>query len=238
MNVRRSIARLISGSIATIALAFALTACGAGSTNTASASAAATPTCGPTLAFKSVTGTIQAVAGNTVTVSAADGTRTQVTISASTHITQLVAVKPSALTSGTRVQVTTDAAATTAQRILVTPQGAGTGTGGFRGAGASRTPTGRFNPACLRQQSQGQGQGQARGQQFAGLAGTVESATSTQLVLDDAQSQTFTLAITPTTIIETSAAGKASDLTTGAKVLITGTSAAGGITARNITIES
>ena len=237
MNVRRSIARLSSGSIATIALAFALTACGAGSTNTASASAAATPTCGPTLAFKSVTGTIQAVAGNTVTVSATDGTRTQVTISANTRITQLVAVKPAALTSGTRVQVTTDAAATTAQRILVTPQGAGTGTGGFRGAGASRTPSaGRFNPACLRQQ--GQGQGQAQGQRFAGLAGTVESATSTQLVLDDAQSQTFTLAITPTTIIETSAAGKASDLTTGAKVLITGTSAAGGITARNITIES
>lgn len=240
MNVRRSVARLSCGAAATLALAFALAACGAGSANTPSASAAgATPTCPPTPAFKSVTGTIQTVTGSTVTVSAANGTRTQVTISANTRITRLVAVKPSALTAGTRVQVTTDAAATTAQRVLVVSQGAGNGTGGFRGAGASRTPTsGRFNPACLRQQGQGQGLGRGQGQRFSGLAGTVDSATSTQIVLDDTQGQTFTLAITPATVIETSSAGKASDLTAGAKVFITGASAAGGVTARAITIES
>lgn len=236
MHMQKGFARrLACGSAAVCALAIALAACGASPTNTATASASsATPTCGPTLAFQSVMGTIQSVSGATMTVTATNGTSTHVTISSTTRITRLVSVPPVNLTSGTRVQVMTDAATTTAQRILVTPQGAGTGTGagGFRGA--SGTPTGRFNPACLRRQGQSQGQGQ----RFSGLAGTVVSATSTQIVLDDAQGQTFTLAITPATIIETSATGKSSDLTAGAKVQVTGTSASGGVAARSITVES
>lgn len=234
MHMRKGFARLACGGVAFCALAVTLAACGASPTNTASANASsATPTCGPTPAFQSVTGTIQLVSGATLTVTAANGTTTHVTISSNTRITRLAPVTPASLTSGTRVQVTTDAATTTAQRILVAPQGAGVGTGagGFRGA--SGTPTGRFNPACLR----GQGQSQGQGQRFTGLAGTVDSATSTQIVLDDAQGQTFTLAITPATIIETSATGKSSDLTAGAKVLVTGAKTSSGVAARSITVE-
>lgn len=221
-----------------LAAAALVSACG-GSANAGAASAAsATPTCSPTPSFTSVSGTVQSVSGNTITVSAANGTATRVTVAQNTRITKLVTATPAALTQGTRVQVMTDASTTSAQRILIVPQTA-RGSGGFPAAGASGTPAARFNRGCLRQGGQGEGgQGQGTQGRFAGLAGTVESASSSQLVVDDAQSQTFTLAITPATLIETSAAGQLSDVTTGAKVLVTGTRAAGGIAARSITLES
>lgn len=235
MPAPKGLVRPIVWSALLLAVAALVGGCGgatAASTGT-SAAAAATPTCPPTVAFSSVAGTIASVSGNTLTVTSASGTSTQVTLAPNARVTKLVTARATDLAAGTRVQVTTDAATTTAQRILVVPPGAGTGGVGFRGASATGTPGARFNRACLRQNGQGQA-----GARFAGLAGTVDSASSTQLVLDDPQGQTFTLAITPATVIETSAAGQVSDLAAGAKVLVTGTKTAGGITARSITVES
>lgn len=231
MYVRREMMRPMLLSALVLAVAALVGACGSPSGASAASAASATPTCPPTVAFKSVNGTIQAVSGSTLTLDAANGTATQVTITSTTRVTKLVLVKTTDLAAGARVQVTTDASTTTAQRILVMPAGTGTG-GGFRGAGANGTPGARANRGCIGRT------GQAQGTRFPGLAGTVVSASSTQIVLDDAQSQMFTLAITPATIIETSAAGQVSDLTKGAKALVTGTSASGGIVARSITVES
>lgn len=236
---------VLSGALVVVAALVA--GCGgataaAGSTG---ASASATPTCAPTPAFASVAGTIASVSGSTLTINAVSGTSTQVTVSSTTRVTKLMTAKPADLTSGTRVQVMTDPATTTAQRILVLPAGigagtgAGTGAGGFPRAGATGTPGARFNRNCLRQNGQGAGTGQGFGQGArGGLTGTVDSASSTQLVVNDTQGQSFTLAITPTTLIETSAVGQVSDLTTGARVQVTGAKTAAGITARSIVVES
>jgi hypothetical protein len=188
-----------------------------------------------TPAFRTVNGTIRAAGAGTITVAASDGTTTVVQLAPTTRVTKTVSEAASALTAGTAVQVMTDAAATTAQRIVVVPAGQG-GFGGRGGIAGQRTPVAGRNPACFR--GRGQGAGAGTGATFRGLRGTVESASADQLVVDDAQGQTLTLAITPATLIQTTAAGTTADLTVGATVTVAGTpSGDGGIIARTIAVQ-
>ncbi len=223
------------GFAAVAALSMLLAACGAANGSSASASAASpTPTCPPAVAFKSVTGTISATGTGSITITASNSTATLVQLTANTRITRMVPATVSDLKAGTSVQVTTDTSVTTAQRILVLSSSAG-GTGGFGGFGGGRgfargTPPAGANPACFQRQRQGSQAG------FQGLRGTVDSASATQLVLDDPQGQTFSVAITTSTVIETSAAGAQSDLHVGATVTATGTATSNGISARAITV--
>ena len=214
-----------------------LAGCGT-SANAGGASATATATCPPTAPTRNTQtarGTISAVASGTITVAESSGTSVTVHLDATTRITKLVKAQASALAAGTRVQVVTDASVTTAQQIVITT-GQGFGGGGGRGAG-SGTPTAGFNRACFQRQGQGAGQGGGQGGRF-GLAGVVASVSSTQLVVNDAQGQALTVAITPATAIETMATGHASDLAVGASVLVTGLKASDGITARTIALLS
>ncbi|WIG60694.1 MAG: hypothetical protein OJF49_003442 [Ktedonobacterales bacterium] len=233
--------RFVIGAMLALALGALLTACG--SASAASSAAKATPTCAPTRAAKAVSGTISATAAGSITVTDASGTATQVQIDSNTRITRIVTKTAADLTAGTNVQVVTDSAVTAAQRIVILTGTTGSGGfGGFGGRGQGTPPAGT-NPACFRRGQGtpgagfGAGNGNGTGSGFQGIRGTVDSATSTKLVFDDTQGQTFSCAITPTTIIQTSEQGQITDLIAGAKVMVIGTASGADIVARTITIQ-
>jgi len=237
------------GGIAAACL-FVLALAGCASSSASAASAAPTPTCPATPAVAVVTGRITAIKTGAITVTTSAGKATQVLITSSTRLTKTVAVQPSALTAGTPVLVVTDTNATKATSIRIQTGQAGQA-GGFGGRGAAgATPPAGVNAACFRQRGQGRGQngqgqqgqgqqGQGSGQRgvFQGLRGTVDSATSTKLVFDDTQGQTYSVAILPSTVIDEMAAAHASDLKVGQTVLATGTTASTGLSARTILIQ-
>jgi len=230
-----------------------LAACGSstGTGANASAGATATPTCPPASAtsFKTVTGSITALVSGGFTVTPTTGTATTVQISSTAVITRIATATPADLAAGTAVQVVTDTNATMARSIRILGSGA-TGTGGFGGFGnrGSGTPAAGFNAACRRRgtgsgsgagsgQGAGTGGGAGFGSGFQGLRGTVDSATSSKLVFDDTQGQTYSVAITSSTAIDKISTAKLSDLQVGMKVLVAGTASGSGITARSVTIE-
>lgn len=215
-----------------LCLAMGLAACGAGATN--AASAAGTPNCAPatrTVQARSVTGTISSVGANSLQVTdTASGQAVTVELTSSTRITRIMTTSASSLTPGSLVQVTADPSGTTAQRIIITPQGAN----GFGNGGARGTPPAGFNPACVGTRTPRQpGQGTFRG----GVRGTVSSVTSTRVVVTDARGQTLTFAITPSTVILTTATATPGDLKAGGSVIVTGTMSGSNLVARAIVIQ-
>jgi len=235
------------GGIAAACL-FVLALAGCASSSASAASAAPTPTCPATPAFATVTGRVTTVRSGAITVTTSAGKATQVLITSSTRMTKTVVVKPSALVAGTPVLVVTDTNATKATSIRIQTGTAGQA-GGFGGRGAAgATPPAGVNAACFRRQGQGRGQngqgqqgqqGQGAGQRgaFQGLRGTVDSATSTKLVFDDTQGQTYSVAILPSTVVDEMATARASDLKVGETVIAMGTPAAAGLSARTILIQ-
>jgi hypothetical protein len=217
-----------------------LAACGTSSTTGATSGAAATPTCPSAPTLTVVNGTISAVSGGSLTVTGTNGATSTVHLAANVTIRKLTTLPISSLTAGTRVQVVTDTDVTTAQRIVLTTAGQGTGGGfggGAGGGGVTRTPG--ANSSCFSRRGQGTpGSGIPGQNTFRGIRGTVDTATSTKLTMEDAQGQVYNLAITPTTLIQTTTTGQPSDLTVGSQVQATGTKAAdGSVTARTITVS-
>ena len=240
--MRRLPARVIHGRAigfiaAAMLLGAALTACGTSSGATASPSATSTPNCTRTRTVQSVTGTITTVSSGGIQVTSASGQVTAVQLATTTRITRIVTATVASLTSGASIQVTADTSGATALRIVITPQGTGSfgGAGGF--GGARGTPPAGFNPACVGTRTPGPfqgGQGQGQG---AGTRGTVTSASSVHVVLTDTSGETLAFAITPSTVILTSAAGTPSDLTQGSKVVVTGTRTGNALVARTIILQ-
>ena len=237
--------RLQTGIILTAVLGLVplLAACGASANANGASAATATATCPPaTRNVATVTGAISATASGSITVNATNGKTTVVHLASNTTIRKLTTLPASRLTAGTAVQVQTDTDVTVAQRILLTPASAsGTATPGRGlGRGGNGTPRAGVNAACLRRGGGAQGtpaSGFPGQNTFRGVRGTVDSATSTQLIMEDAQGQVYHLAITSSTLIETTSSGSPSDLVVGASVLCTGTSASdGSVTARSITV--
>lgn len=233
-----------AGLLATALLGVLLTGCGAGAG--AVASATATATCPPTPTFKVVSGHITAASSGSITVTDTSGTATAVAISSTTRVTQIQPLTAASLKAGTAVLVLTDTNATVAQRINVLPAGvSATGTpgaGGFGGFGGrgSGTPSAGRNRACFQRSGQGGGfAGQTgTGGAFQGLRGTIDSATSTRLIFDDAQGQTYSVAITSATTIQQTAQAQLSNLVVGKSVAVTAIAATGGLTARAIVIQA
>lgn len=236
------------GAIAIPLLGALLIGCGAAS-GASGAAAVATSTCPPTPALKTVTGHITTASADAITVTDSNGAATNVQISNTTRVTRVTSVPATSLSDGTAVLVLTDTNATVAQRISVLES---TGTGGSGGAGGagngsggagngsgrfSGTPAAGRNPSCFQRGGQGAGAGQGQGNTFQGLRGTIESVTSSRLVFDDAQGQTYSVAITATTAIQRTDQAKASDLATGMTVMATGTASSNGIAARTVTIQ-
>jgi hypothetical protein len=229
----------LGGMAASILFGVALVGCGS-ATGVGRSSATATPTCPATASFKSVSGRITTVGSQSATVSDASGATTEVQFTSTTRVTRILSLSPTALTVGASVVVLTDTNATVAKRISLVPRGA-TGTPGTPGTGFgsgrfSGTPPAGSNAACFRRTTPGAGSGQATG--FQGLRGTVDSATSSQLVFDDAQGQTYSVAITSSTMIEQTAQAKTADLAVGMTVTATGSVTTNGISARTIAIQA
>lgn len=230
-------------SVGTLALATLLAACGAAS---ASPGAQATATCPPAPSFAAIIGSVTAVTTSSVTVKESSGSSATVSLANTTRYSVMTNVAATSLTQGTPVLVLTDTNATTARSVRVLSGNAtGAGGGGFGGGGfgggARGTPRAGANPACARRGSFGGGAGGATdgtgAAGFQGLRGTVDSATATTLTFDDAQGQTYAVALTSATIITRTAAGQARDLTVGANVMILAQKASGQIVARTVTIQ-
>lgn len=228
--------------LAALAVGGLLAGCGAG----AATAAKATSTCPAAPPIATVTGKITATSSGSIMVTTSGGTTKQVQVPSTARISDIVTVAPASLTKGTPVLVVTDTAATTAQRIQVL-SGTGTGisTGGFGGRpGARGTPPTGANTSCFRRQGQGSGTGQGFGSGgrgpggFAGLRGTVDSATATNLTFDDTTGQTYSVAITATTVISKTAPGQLSDLRQGASVMVIGATSGGNLVARSITVQA
>lgn len=218
-----------------------LTACG--TSTAAAASATSTPNCTrgrPAVAFTSITGTITGVSSsaNSVQVTSASGQVTSLQLTTTTRITKIVTATAESLTPGTTIQVTPDTSGSSAMRIVIAPSG----TGGFglgNGGAARGTPPAGVNPACLatRTPRLGGGQGTQGTQGQQAIRGTVTSASSAHVVLTDTSGETLAFAITPSTVILSSASGSASDLTSGSKVTVTGTLSGSVLTARTIVLQ-
>jgi hypothetical protein len=191
-------------------------------------------------------GHITSASAGAVTIADSTGAATTVQISSTTRVTRIESVAPATLTVGAPVLVLTDTNATVAQRISILDQSAvGTGgAGGNGGTGGNGGGSGRFtgtpaagrNPTCFQRGGQGAGSGQGQGNGFQGLRGTVESVDDSRLVFDDTQGQTYSVAITSTTLIQRTAQAKASDLVVGMAVTAMGTATSNGISARTVTI--
>lgn len=240
---------------AVLLLSVFLAGCGQAS---GAANASATPTCPSRAAMKSVSGTIASVTSSAVTVTQTDGTTSTVHLNSATRITKFSVATSSAITTGGFVSVVADTAVTTAKYVLVTPAGTriggGNGFGRGRGTPTSGTPTTRVNRSCFPTRTPGTpGAGRPGGgaggvdnfaqgllggsaSGYQGLNGTVDSVTATKLTFDDPQGQTFSVALTPATMILTVGPGKISDLSQGEKTLASGTPASDGITARNLIV--
>lgn len=236
---------------AVLLLSVFLAGCGQAS---GTANASATPTCPSSrTAMKSVSGTITSVASGAVTVTQADGTASVVHVDSKTRITKFSIVSASTITTGARVSVVADTAVTTAKYVLVTPAGALGGFGRGRGNGnGTGTPAARVNRSCFPTRAPGTpGAGRPGGgpggvgsfaQNFLGvnsggyqgLTGTVDSVTATKMTFDDPQGQTFSVALTPATMVLSVGPGQASDLAQGEKALASGTPTSDGVTARNV----
>jgi hypothetical protein len=227
--------------IAGFGLCLALAGCGGTATaNSGAAAASATPTCPPTGTFKSVSGTISATGSNTITVTDSSGAPVVVQLTSSTRITKQVTVAPASIAAGTSVLIVSDTNATTAQRISVLAAGGGFGGGGFGGGrfgGGQGTPGAGRNSACV-SRTPGAGRPGGTGGAFQGLRGTVDSVTSSQIVINDTQGQTFSLAITSATVTTSSASGSTADLVSGAKVSASGTASGSQINAATITVQA
>ena len=226
-----------------------LAGCGNASAST-SASTSATPTCPPQASFKTVTGKITSAGSGSIVVTDSQGKVTQVQVSSTTRITQTAHPAATSLATGTSVLVLTDTNATVAQRINVLGAGAN-GSGGFGfGSGTGRltgTPSAsaRANARCFQrtgkrfgQGTPGAGNGNGNGGgAFQGIQGTIDTINSAHLTFHDAQGQEYSVAITSTTVIQQTAAAKASDLKVGMNVAVVGSASSNGIAARTIGIQ-
>lgn len=223
-----------------------LAGCGTASAST-SANTSATPTCPPQASFKTVTGKITSTGNGTIAVTNSQGAVTQVQISSTTRLTMIAHPAATSLAAGTSVLVLTDTNATVAQRISVLGTGANGagGAGGFgfgsgRGAG---TPSTRTNARCFQRTGQRFGQGTPGtgngngGGAFQGIQGTIDTVNSGHLTFHDAQGQEYSVAITPTTVIQQTTLVKTSDLKVGMNVAVVGSANSSGIAARTIAIQ-
>ncbi len=203
------------------------------------AAATASPTCPPVVPTKAVSGAVRAVSSGSFTLATTTGATATVHLTSSTHFTRQVTATTADLVVGQAVDVSTDTSGVTALRVVVTgtassASGSGTrGFGGFTGTPRTGTPFARGNAGCFRNStatSVGSGS-------FSGIRGTLTTVTTTQLVLSDTKGNSYTIAITPSTVIISLSSATASDLSVGDSVIAVGTTSSTGITARTVMID-
>ena len=227
--------RLLLGGFG-LCVVVALAGCGGAATASSGAAASATPTCPPAGNFKSVSGTISATGNGSISVTDATGAEIVVQLTSTTRISKQTSVAPTSIATGTNVLIVSDTNATTAQRIAVLSGAGGIGGGFGRFGGGTRTPGAARNAACF-QRTPGAGRFGGGTGAFQGLRGTVASVSGSQIIVNDSQGQTFSLAITPATVITSTSAGSAADLLLGATVTAAGQVVGSQIKAVTISVQ-
>jgi hypothetical protein len=210
-----------------------LTGCGTTVAANKSAGATATPTCPPVIPTRSIMGTIKAISSGYFTVATgSSGGAATIHFSSTTRFTRQVRTTAAALTAGTAAQIITDSSGVIALRVVVTGMPV-SGNGGF--GGTRRTPIARGNANCFRRGA-GTGFGQGGGSS-PGIRGTLSVVSSSQLVLTDSQGQSYTVAVTPSTVIVSITGAQSSDVRVGDTVIAAGTTTSDGINARTVMIQ-
>jgi hypothetical protein len=209
-----------------------LTGCGTTVAASKSIGATATPTCPPVIPTRSISGTIQAIFSSYFTVATGSGGAATMHFSSTTRFTRQVRTTAAALTAGMAAQIITDSSGVIALRVVVTgtPGSRSSGFGGIRG-----TPVARGNANCFRRGA-GTGFGQGAGSST-GIRGTLTVVSSSQLVLSDSQGQSYTVAMTSSTVIISITSAQSGDLRVGDTVTAAGTTTSDGINARTVMIQ-
>ena len=230
---RQSAASGLFAACTCILLGLLVAGCGSTASAKSAVAATVTPTCPPVVPTKSITGSVKSVSSGSFTVTTTAGASATVHLTSNTLITHQIVATVASLTTGQAVEVSTDSSGVTALRVVVigTSGGGGTGTRRFGGSG---TPTAGRNASCFRR---GAGSGFAPGAgAFSGIRGTLTSVSSNQLVLTDSQGQSYTVAVTSSTVITSLGKATASDLVPGDPVTASGPATSDGITARTLLI--
>jgi len=195
-----------------------------------------------------VSGTVQKVAGNTITVVAQDGTVTTATVSDSTTYSKDGTIKATDLKAGEQVVVVGQKASDGSMTATQVTAGAAaqmgglgvTGTGGFGGGqrqGGQGAAPGATPPAGGLgggRQGGGTGGNPPAGGQIANMAfanGTVQKVSSTSLTVTGQDGTTTTFAITQDTRLNKVATASLSDVTAGSEVTIVGQAGSDGVVA-------
>jgi hypothetical protein len=230
MRIMRQMGKAAPMSALFLALALLLLAgCGSNATGgsttdvtsaTATACAQATR---PATSFRTATGVLKSISGQTLLLTNTQGTDVTVTYTGSTTFTQEIKIAASDLKEGSsvRVAVTSSGSTYTAVSVLVstgTGTGNGGGFGGFGGfgngtpgtrrGGGNGTP-GAGNPCFANRGKNGTpGTGTGTGTSgFRGLVGTVSQVNGNVLTISDSSGASYTVTLTAQTqIIETKSA--------------------------------
>ena len=195
---------------------FLLVACGStttGNTGSSSSPASATSTaCAqktrPATAFKTSSGILKTISGQTLTLTTIQGGSAKVTYSSSTTFTQEVKLAPGDLTEGTSVRVAVVSTGSTYTAASVTVSNGTTTTGPGRGGfpGFTGTPGARKTP-CFGANRGRFVNGNGTNSTFRGLVGTVSGINGNVLTITDTTGASFTVNLTDQTqIIETKSA--------------------------------
>ena len=239
MYVYRIFCRTLAGT-ALLVLVALLIGCGStSSTTTGTASTTPTATNCPT----QDTGTVQSFSGSKLTLADLSGKQVQVTFSSTTRFSRETTVAPSELQVGERVSVRTKQntdSTYSAIQITVSRAFSSTGqqTGQFKpGSGtpnaSTRTCTFRGSNGGNRRNTTGNGSGNTSGSV---LAGTISQVNKNAIIVTDVNGDDYTIGLITTTQITSQSTASAADIQSGQAVTVTGTTNAGVIAARTITI--
>lgn len=222
---------------------FVLAGCGstsAGASSTSSGAAATATACvqatRPASAFKTATGTLKSISGQTLVITNQRGRDVNVTYMSSTRFTQESTVAASALQDGTPVRVTVSNNGGTYSAVLITVvSGTNGGFGGFPRGNGTPGAGGRNNP-CFRGGRFGGTPG-AGNNNFRGLNGTVSQLSGNTLTITDTTGADYTVTITSQTQIVETKSVTAAALKVGEPLTAIGTAnSQGTITANTVAI--
>lgn len=248
MHTRRIGKAAVPGALLLAFCLFALAACGSNTTAGASGSgASATSTAcaqatrpAAAASFKTATGIVQSVNGQTLVVQDTQGKSVTVTYTSSTKFTQEVKLAPADLKKGAsiRVAVTSSNNTYTAVSVTVSDGTTTTNKGGFGNfPGFSGTPGARGganNPCFARNRTGTNGTGNAN---FRGLIGTVRQVNGDVLTITDTAGASYTVTLTAQTQIVGTKSATAAVLKAGEPLTAIGkTGSNGAVAASTIAI--
>lgn len=169
-------------------------------------------------AFKTATGTLNTINGQTLTMTNQRGSAVTVTYTSSTSFTQERAVPATTLQEGASVRVVVNSSGSTYSAISIT-EVSGTKSSPFSGNGSF---AGGRNSSCLQSGRTGKGSAGANANGFRGLVGTVGQLNGNTLTITDAAGSAYTVTITTQTQIVQTQSATAAALKVGQPLTVIG----------------